>query len=346
MSIENKTLAIVGATGAVGRESITVMEQRKLKPGKLKLLASARSAGETISAFNHDTVVEELTEESFRDVDIALFCAGSSVSKKFADAAVEAGTVVIDKTSAFRMNEGVPLVVPEVNSEALFEGLKNREDGKGLIVSNPNCSTIPLTVILKPLNEAFGLKRVVVSTYQSVSGAGREGMDELWEQTKGLYSQQEVKPETFQHRIAFNCIPHIDSFQDDGYTKEEIKLIEESRKILDLPDLAITCTAVRVPVMACHAESVNLEFLNPASPEQVREVLEGSDGVVVQDNPGENTYPMNSTLIGTDETYVGRIRADKTVKHGLNLWLVADNLRKGAALNGVQIAELVLNGEA
>jgi len=346
MTIENTTIAIVGATGAVGRESITVMEQRKLKPRKLKLLASSRSAGEEISAFSEDVTVEELTEDSFEGVDIALFCAGSSVSKKFAAAAVNSGTIVIDKTSAFRMDKGVPLVVPEVNPEALFAGLKSRPEGKGLIVSNPNCSTIPLTVILNPLSEAFGLKRIVVSTYQSVSGAGREGMEELWEQTKGLYSQNEVEPKTFQHRIAFNCIPHIDSFLDNGYTKEEVKLIEESRKILSLPELPITATAVRVPVMSCHAESVNLELNNPASSDQVREVLEGSSGVIVQDNPDENSYPMNSALIGTDEVYVGRIRGDETVKNGINLWLVADNLRKGAALNGVQIAELVLNGEA
>ncbi len=341
MSIKPLNVAVVGATGAVGRETIEVLEERKFPVANLKLLASSRSAGEEISFNGKDIVVDELTEHSFDKVDVALFCAGSGISKKFASHAVDAGAIVIDKTSAFRMDEGVPLIVPEVNADVLNEALESREGSQGLIVSNPNCSTIPLTVVLKPLMEKVGIKRVVVSTYQSVSGAGKEGMSELWEQTKGLYSQQEIEPKVFQHRIAFNCIPHIDDFLDSGYTKEEVKLIEESKKILRDQGLNLTATAVRVPVMSCHSESVNIEFSDACSPDQVREVLQESPGIVVSDEPKDNTYPLNSTTIGTDDTFVGRIRGDETVPHGINLWLVSDNLRKGAALNGVQIAELV-----
>jgi len=248
MSSSDPVYAIVGATGAVGKETIEVLEQR----------------GTPLS---------------------------EGVSKKFAQSAVDAGSIVVDKTSAFRMDEGVPLAVPEVNSQTVKDALAARANGKGLIISNPNCSTIPLTVVLKPLSDEFGLERVIVSTYQSTSGAGREGMDELFNQTRALFSQDEIKPEVFQHQIAFNCIPHIDSFLDDGYTKEEVKLMDETRKILDLHDLPITCTAVRVPVFSCHSESVNIQLSKAFDIDKVRELLSASEGLEMMDEPSSNTYP-------------------------------------------------------
>ena len=336
------TYAVVGATGAVGKETISVLEERDVEVHELRLLASARSAGELLTYKGRDILVEELTPESFKGVDIALFCAGSGVSVKFAPHAIEAGTIIIDKTSAFRMDKDVALAVPEVNSHAIIEALKNKPAGKGLIISNPNCSTIPLTVVLKPIIDAVGVERVVASTYQSVSGAGKEGIDELWEQTRAIYTQgEDVPPSTFQHQIAFNCIPHIDSFLDNGYTKEEVKLIEESKKILEQPDLKLTATAVRVPVFSCHSESVNIQTKKPLSADACRELLKASPGIIVEDNPSDNLYPHGVKIAGTDATYVGRIREDETLENGLNMWIVADNLRKGAALNGVQVAEIV-----
>lgn len=333
--------AVVGATGAVGKETIEVLEERGTALSELKLLASARSAGDSLTYKNKSIVVQELKEDSFQGVDIALFCAGSGVSQKFASSAVESGAIVVDKTSAFRMDEGVPLAVPEVNSETVKDAVSARGEGRGLIISNPNCSTIPLTVALKPLSDEYGLERVIVSTYQSTSGAGREGMDELFNQTRGLFAQDEVAPKVFQHQIAFNCIPHIDSFLDDGYTKEEKKLMDETRKILSLPDLPITCTAVRVPVFSCHAESVNIQFSKAFQVDDVRDLLAKSEGIKILDDPANNSYPHGIQAAGTDETFVGRIRRDESAENCLNLWIVADNLRKGAALNGVQVAEIV-----
>jgi len=304
MTTESLTYAIVGATGAVGKETLEVLQERETPLKELRLLASSRSAGGKEQFRGKEIVVKELDHDSFEGVDIALFCAGSGVSKKFAPSALKAGTIIIDKTSAFRMDEGVPLAVPEVNAETIRSALAERSDSEGLIISNPNCSTIPLTVVLKPLMDKIGIERVVVSTYQSTSGAGKAGMDELFEQTAALFAQGEIKPKTFQHQIAFNCIPHIDSFLDDGSTKEEMKLIEESRKILNKPDLKVTCTAVRVPVFACHSESVNIEFSKAVSPDTVREILGESPGVIVLDKPEENLYPHGVQATGTDATFV------------------------------------------
>lgn len=335
-------VAVVGATGAVGREMLAVLEERAFPVSKLKALASARSEGAEVEFQGETISVEKLTPESFRDVDFALFSAGGSVSTEYGPIAAEAGAIVIDNSSAFRMHDKVPLVVPEVNSDALRQALTVRER-KGMIIANPNCSTIQLVCALNPLHQAAGLKRVVVSTYQSVSGAGQKGLSELSEQVTALFSQQQIEAKHFPHQIAFNCIPQIDLFEDNGYTKEEMKVIRESRKILGQPALKITATAVRVPVFACHAESVNIEFERALTPDQARQVLRESPGVIVIDNPEEKLYPLNIDVVGTDATYVGRIRKDESVENGVNLWVVADNLRKGAALNAVQIAEVVVN---
>lgn len=341
--LDELTVGVVGATGAVGREMLSVLGERDFPIGKLRALASARSAGERVECGGREVRVEELTPESLEGLDIALFSAGSGVSREFAPIAAARGAIVIDNSSCFRMDEDVPLVVPEVNAALIGEEVARRGSDEGFIVANPNCSTIQLVVVLQPIEAAAGLRRVVVSTYQSVSGAGKKGMDELWEQTRGVYAQESVAPKAFPHRIAFTCLPQIDVFEDGGYTKEETKVINESRKILGLPELRITATAVRVPVFSCHSESVNIETRRALSPEQAKELLMESPGVMVLDEPHEGRYPLNSELAGTDATYVGRIRRDESVDHGLNMWIVADNLRKGAALNAVQIAEVVVD---
>jgi aspartate-semialdehyde dehydrogenase len=336
------SLAIVGATGVVGREMIEVIEERQFPYSELVLLASERSAGEVVEVGEQEYIVQEINENSFDGIDIALFSAGAGVSEKYAPLAKGKGTVVIDNSSFFRMHETVPLIVPEVNNRFLREHLQNLGEQEGTIIANPNCSTIQLAVVLKPLHEAAGLERVVVSTYQSVSGAGKLGMEELWNQSLAVFNQEEIKVEKFSRQIAFNVLPHCDLFLENGYTKEEMKVINESRKILHLPDLKITATAARVPVFSCHSESVNIEFKNPISASQAREVLQSSPGVVVLDSTFPVEYPSAAELAGTDATYVGRIREDISVPNGINLWVVADNLRKGAALNAVQIAEIVL----
>ncbi|MCB0325389.1 MAG: aspartate-semialdehyde dehydrogenase [Bdellovibrionales bacterium] len=341
MSQSKVSVAVVGATGAVGREMLAVLAERGFPVSELRPLASKRSAGSEIEYDDRTHTVEELTPSAFEGIDIALFSAGGDISKEFAPHAVAAGAVVIDNSSAFRMDDAVPLTVPEVNADELRDHMQGLAPKQGTIIANPNCSTIQLAVALKPLHDRAGLKRVVVSTYQSVSGAGQKGMDELWEQTVQLLNQKAITPNKFPHQIAFNCLPHIDVFLENGYTKEEMKVVLESRKILGLPELPITCTAVRVPVFACHSESVNVETERPLSPEEARELLTESPGIVVLDAPGDNQYPMNFKLAGSDATYVGRIRKDESVAHGLNMWVVADNLRKGAALNAVQIAEIV-----
>jgi aspartate-semialdehyde dehydrogenase len=277
-----------------------------------------------------------LKEDSFEDVDIGLFSAGGSVSVKFAPLAVAAGAVVVDNTSVFRMEPDIPLVVPEVNAQDI-----PKYKARG-IVANPNCSTIQMVVALKPIHDAVRIKRVVVSTYQSVSGAGRKAMEELSQQVAALFNGKEIEKEKFPHQIAFNCIPHIDAFMDDGYTKEEWKMIHETRKILGEPNLPVTATTVRVPVFCSHSESVNVETVVKLSAAEAKRILREAPGIILADEPGENIYPMAIEAVGKDATYVGRIREDNSVPNGLNLWVVADNLRKGAALNAVQIAEILI----
>lgn len=328
-------VAILGATGQVGREFLRILEQRnEMEIGELRLLASARSAGSTMEFRGKKVEVIEVSEKAFEGVDIVLASAGGAISKQWAPVAVKAGCVFIDNSSAFRMEEGVPLVVPEVNGHAL-------KDHKGLI-ANPNCSTAQLVVVLKILHELGGLKRVIVSTYQSVSGAGKEGIDELDLQTKALCKDEQHAPKKFQKQIAFNLIPHIDSFADDGYTKEELKVVNESRKILEIPNLPVVCTAVRVPVRVGHSESVLVDLEKKVSVAQVRESLSNSPIVEVWDQPEENIYPTPLDCAGEDPVYVGRIRPDTSSENGINLWVVADNLRIGAALNAVRIAEYMV----
>jgi aspartate-semialdehyde dehydrogenase len=341
MKDQGLSVAVVGASGAVGREILAVLEERGYPVKAIALYASSRSAGSSLPFRGTDTEVRDLNLAVFSGVDLALFSAGAAVSKEYAPKFAGAGAVVVDNSSAFRMDDGVPLIVPEVNGETLRAALRSRKPGAGLIVANPNCSTIQLTVVLKPLLDAAGIKRVVVSTYQAVSGAGQKGIDELSEQVRMLFNARSPETKHFPHQIAFNCIPQIDLFAENAYTKEEMKVIMECRKILERPQLRITATAVRVPVFSCHSESVNVETEQPLSAEAARDLLRGAPGVIVLDSPEEKEYPLNFELAGTDATYVGRIRADESVDHGLNMWVVADNLRKGAALNAVQIAEIV-----
>lgn len=319
-------LAVVGATGMVGRTFLKVLEERNLPIENIYFFSSVRSAGSLIKFNNVEYIVEELNDNSFdRDIDIALFSAGGSTSEKFAPIAAKKGCVVIDNSSAWRMDPTVPLVVPEVNS-------KDIEWNKG-IIANPNCSTIQAVVALKPLHDKYGIKRIVYSTYQAVSGAGMNGSKDL---ENGLKGQA---PQKFPHSIANNVLPHIDVFLPDGYTKEEVKMINETRKILNDQNIKITATAVRVPVFNSHSESINVELKKPFDLEELRELLKNSPGIIVQDDPANNIYPLAINATGHDETFVGRIRRDDSVENGLNLWVVADNIRKGAATNAVQIAE-------
>jgi aspartate-semialdehyde dehydrogenase len=329
-------VAVVGATGAVGEQMREVLEERQFPVGELRLLASERSAGQFLPFQSKQIRVEILNEDSFTDIDLGLFSAGAGVSAKYAPIAVRAGAVVVDNTSFFRMEPDIPLVVPEVNAKEIGD-YKNRG-----IIANPNCSTIQMVVALKPLHDAARMKRIVVSTYQSVSGAGRKAMEELSQQVAALFNGKEIEKEKFPHQIAFNCIPHIDAFMDDGYTKEEWKLINETRKILNEPLLPITATTVRVPVFCSHSESVNVETERKLTATQARGLLREAPGIVVADEPQADVYPMAIDAVGKDATYVGRIRDDDSVANGLNLWVVADNLRKGAALNAVQIAEILI----
>lgn len=338
--MSNKTwnIAIVGATGVVGAEFVKILEERKFPVGQLKLLASERSLGKTLSFQGKELPVETLTEKSFAGIDIALFSAGAAISKKFAPIAAETGAVVIDNTSQFRMESDIPLVVPEVNPHRIAYCKKRR------IIANPNCSTIQLVVVLNALHQQAKIKRVVVSTYQSVSGAGLEAMEELSQQSVAIFSNKEIKPQALPHRIAFNLIPHIDCFLADGYTKEEWKLMVETSKIMET-DIPLSATTVRVPVFYGHSESVNVEFETPLSAAEARKILQKAEGVEVIDDPASNQYPMAIDCAGKDPIFVGRIREDKTVPFGLNLWVVADNVRKGAALNAIQIAELLITNK-
>ncbi|RKD32435.1 aspartate-semialdehyde dehydrogenase [Thermohalobacter berrensis] len=322
-------LAIVGATGMVGRTFLKILEERNFPINQLYLFASAKSKGKKVEFRGKEYTVEELTEESFKkDIDIALFSAGGSVSKKFAPIAKENDVIVVDNSSAWRMEKDIPLVVPEVNPQDI-----NWHNG---IIANPNCSTIQCVVPLKPLHDTFKIKRIVYSTYQAVSGSGMAGMKDLENGLKGMDS------ENYPHPIAFNCLPHIDVFMENGYTKEEMKMIEETKKILNDYELKITATTVRVPVKYGHSVSVNIEFEKPFELEEVYKVLENAEGVVVEDDVNSNLYPLQINAEGTDEVYVGRIRRDFSIENGINMWVVADNIRKGAATNTVQIAELLL----
>ena len=333
-------VAILGATGAVGQEFLNLIEERNFPFAELKLLASKRSAGKKIQFMGKEYTVEEATDASFEGVDIALF-AGGAASKTFAPAAVKAGAVVIDNSSAFRMDPEVPLVVPEVNPEAIASH-------KG-IIANPNCSTIIMVMALKPLYDVSKIKRIVVSTYQAVSGGGKEAMAELEEQVKAINEGREIVANILpgaslakHYQIAFNLIPQIDVFKENLYTKEEMKMIDETKKIMSDDSLRITATTVRVPVYRSHAESVNVEFEDEVSVEKAREVLADFPGVTLTDNPDEQVYPMPLETSGKDDVEVGRIRKDYSIDNGLNFWVCGDQIRKGAALNALQIAEYMI----
>jgi aspartate-semialdehyde dehydrogenase len=328
------SVAVVGATGIVGQEFIKVLEQRSFPVSKIKLLASDRSAGKRLF-FNHGEIeVQETTPESFKGVEIALFSAGSDASRHFSPIAAKSGAVVIDNSSAFRMDPKVPLVVPEINSEDI-------KQHRG-IIANPNCSTIQMVVALYPLHKENHIKRIVVNTYQSVSGTGAAAVEELTLQSKKVLNGQAALPHVYPHQIAFNVLPEIDVFLDNAYTKEEWKMVEETRKIMHAEDIAISATCARVPVFNSHSEAVNVEFSRQISPEEARRILSKAPGVKLLDDPAISLYPQAWSAAGTDEVFVGRIRRDASHEKGLVMWVVADNLRKGAALNAVQIAEEVI----
>lgn len=333
----NPVVAVAGATGAVGREMLLTLEQRAFPAARVKALASARSAGSSLAFAGGELVVEEMTPASFEGVDIALFSAGAEVSQALRAAVVGAGAVMIDNSSAFRMEPGVPLVVPEVNPAAAFT-----HSG---VIANPNCSTIQMVVALGPLHNLAPIKRVVVSTYQAASGAGAAAMDELYDQTRQFLDGEELTINKFAHQIAFNCIPHIDVFLDDGSTKEEWKMVVETKKIMDDEKIEVAANCVRVPVLRCHAECINVEFVAPVDVEAARAALGAVPNITLMDDPAAKRYPMPGLLAGTNDTYIGRLRRDPSVPNGLAFWCVADQLRKGAALNAVQIAELLLRGE-
>ena len=326
-------VAVVGATGLVGRKMSQVLEEHRFPVGEIRLLASARSAGKSLAFGGRDVPVRELRPDSFAGIDIALFSAGATVSKEFAPHAVKAGTLVVDNSSAFRLDASVPLVVPEVNRADIF-----RHHG---VIANPNCSTIQMVVALKPLHDLWRIHRIVVATYQSVTGAGKKGLSQLEEEVAGR--PDAVKK--FPHRIAFNVLPQVDVFFDDGSSKEEYKMVEETKKIMGDDSIRVSATCVRVPVWGGHSEAVNVEFEKPCDVAQARAALAAAPGVIVRDDPGSSVYPMPVDAWDTDPVYVGRIRRDPTVPSGLNLWVVADNLRKGAATNAVQIAEEWIKGQ-
>ncbi len=327
-------VAVVGATGAVGRAMRSILAERNFPVKELVALATAKSAGMHLEYRGEDIICQELTPNSFKGIDLALFSAGGGTSLKFAPMAREAGCVVVDNSSAWRMDPEVPLVVPEVNP--------NDVDWHKGIIANPNCSTIQMVVVLKPLHDEAQITRVVVSTYQAVSGTGAKAINELMQQTERLLAGQAPEIRVYPHQIAFNCLPHIDVFLDDGYTKEEHKMVDETKKIMGDDSIAVTATCVRVPVQNGHSEAVNLQFVRPLSVERARELLASAPGIRLVDEPVDKIYPMPIDASGQDDTYVGRIRVDPTAENALNMWVVADNLRKGAALNAVQIAELLV----
>ncbi len=330
------TVAILGATGAVGQETLEILEERKFPLASLRLFASKRSVGEVMTCQDKEWTIEELTESSsFAGVDIAFISATDAISKEYGQRLGAAGIVVIDDSAVFRMDDQVPLVVPEVNAAALGSMPRG-------IVAIPNCTTTPLVMALKPLHDAVGVKRVVVTTFQSVSGTGSAAMDELMEQTKDLLAFQDIKTEVYPYQIAFNLLPHIGSFTDGGDCSEEVKIAKETRKILNAPGLRITATTVRVPVLRCHSEAINVELERPLTANEARAALAAMPGVIVYDDPVKKLYPMPLDATGKDEVYIGRVREDESITNGLNLWVVSDNLRKGAALNAIQIAECLV----
>ncbi|MBW1820207.1 MAG: aspartate-semialdehyde dehydrogenase [Deltaproteobacteria bacterium] len=335
MSLKKLNIAVAGATGAVGNQMLACLEERKFPLKSIKLLASRKSIGRKLRFRGDLLAVEELTEESFKGVDIALFSAGGTASKKYAPFAAKDGCVVVDNSSTWRMDPEVPLVVPEVNPHAIAGYTKKR------IIANPNCSTIQMVLPLNPIHKKYTIKRVVVSTYQAVSGTGKKAIDELFNQTRSMINFIDYEKKVYPHRIAFNCIPHIDVFMDNGYTKEEIKMVNETRKILEDDNIGITATTVRVPVYFGHSESVNIETKKEISANEVRYLLGKEPGIKVLDKPEKNIYPLAIDAAGQDLTFVGRIRDDESVKNGINIWIVADNIRKGAATNAVQIAEIL-----
>lgn len=336
MKKERYNVAVAGATGAVGREMISILEQRRFPVDKIRFLASTRSAGSFIEFCNQDVKVELLVKDSFEGMDIGLFSAGGTISEEYAPYAAKSGCVVVDNSSAFRMDPHVPLVVPEINPHAI-----DQFNNKG-IIANPNCSTIQMVMALKPIHDAAKIKRVVVSTYQAVSGTGKKGIDELMEQVSNILSFQSIECNVYPHQIAFNCLPQIDVFFENGYTKEEIKMVNETKKILEDDSIGITATTVRVPVFCGHSESVNIETQKKISVPEVRDLLSQAQGITVIDDPASSMYPLPIHAAGKDDTFVGRIREDESIENGINMWIVADNLRKGAALNAVQIAEVLI----
>ena len=335
MTEKRFNLAVAGATGAVGNQMIACLEERNFPIKTIKLLASHRSAGRQLGFRGEQITVEALTENSFKGIDIALFSAGGGPSEKFAPFAAREGCVVIDNSSAWRMDPDVPLVVPEVNPHAIAQYTR-----KG-IIANPNCSTIQMVVVLSPIHRKYGIRRIVVATYQAVSGTGKKAVDELFDQTRALLNFMPVSQQVYPHRIAFNCLPHIDAFLENGYTKEEMKMVNETRKILEDPTIGVTATTVRVPVFYGHSEAVNVETLEVVPPAEVTALLHQTPGVKVVDDPSSACYPLAIDAAGQDLTWVGRIRKDESIPNGINLWIVADNIRKGAATNAVQIAELL-----
>ncbi len=332
--MKHYNIAILGATGAVGQTMIKVLEEREFPIDEIRLLASPRSAGKELEYMGVKYKVEPVSPEAFEGIDIALFSAGGSRSKEWAPIAVEKGAIVIDNSSAWRMDENVPLVVPEVNPEDV-------KWHKG-IIANPNCSTIQMVVALNPIHKAKKIKRVIVSTYQAVSGAGAKAIKDLEEETKAYFEGKYYYPEALPQHIAFNVIPHIDVFLDNDYTKEEMKMVNETRKIMHAPDIKVSPTCVRVPVFYGHSESIVIETEEPITPEEAREILKEAPGIILEDDPHNNLYPMPIEAAGKDEVFVGRIRKDFSFDNGLAMWVVADNLRKGAATNAVQIAELLV----
>ena len=330
---EDLHVAVVGATGAVGVEMLKTLEKRNFPVGRLTPLASVRSAGKTLPFWGQEITVQELTTDSFAGVDIALFSAGGEISGEFASRAVEAGAVVVDNSSAFRMDDNVPLVVPEINAAEVA-----RHKG---IIANPNCSTIVTVMALYPLHQAFGVKRMFASTYQAVSGSGAMGIAELERQVGEINEGREVSRKVYPHQIAFNVLPHVDVFLDNGYTKEEMKMVHESRKIMGLPDFQASVTCVRVPVYRAHSIAISAEFEKPVSVEGAREAISGAPGIDLNDDVASNGYPLPLELAGQDNCQVGRIRKDCAMENGLSFWVAGDQLLKGAALNAIQIAEEV-----
>ena len=330
-------VAVVGATGAVGNKMREILEERNFPVKNLKLLASERSVGKVLGFKGEKISVEKLDKDSFIGIEIALFSAGAAISREYCPIAAKSGCIVVDNSSAWRMDPDVPLVVPEVNPDDIFKH-------KG-IISNPNCSTIQMVVVLKPLHDKAKIKRIVVSTYQAVSGKGARAIEELRLQTEAFAYAKKIEVKVFPHQIAFNVLPHIDDFLDNRYTKEEMKMVHETRKIMGDDSIRVTATTVRVPVFNSHSESVNIETEKKLSCDEAKELLKKAKGVVVIDDPKHNKYPLAIDASGTDECYVGRIREDESIPNGLNLWIVADNIRKGAATNAVQIAEILINAK-